>query len=271
MSADGKAPGGASAGLAVALLSEALGTALLVGVGLSFVVLDFGTGSPVMRWIPSAPARLALTGFLFGSTGATLALSAIGKHSGAHVNPAVTLAFVLTRTMRAPHGAGYVLAQLAGAALGALPLLAWGRLGRSVDLGATTPGPGIGAGLALGGEAATTFVMLALVLAFLRRASLRRFTPAIFPPLYAVMVWLEAPISGTSTNPARSFGPALVSGEWRGFWIYCVGPTLGCLAAVGFHRLPVLRLAELEVAKLYHFHHDPHGLFHRKRGRHAMG
>ena len=265
--APGETPQRRAAGLAVAASCEVIGTALLVAVGLSFVVLDFGRGSPVATLLPDAALRRGLTGCLFGCTGALIALSPIGKHSGAHINPVVTLAFVLTGSMRARHGVVYVLAQLLGAALGACPLLAWGAMGDSVQLGATTPGPGFGAVAALAGETATTLTMVLLLLVFLRHARLRRFTPAIFPPLYALMVLVEGPVSGTSTNPARSLGPALVSGDYRDFWVYCVGPVLGAVLAVAVLRLPPLRRAEVAVAKLYHFAHDPHGLFHRKARR----
>jgi aquaporin Z len=88
-------------------------------------------------------------------------------------------------------------------------------------------------------------VGLCMCLGFRR---IRPFTPAMFPPLYAAMVYLEAPLSGTSTNPARSFGPALVSGEWNGWWIYWVGPALGTVAAVLVCSFLARRI---EVAKLY--------------------
>jgi len=77
--------------------SELVGTALLVAVGCSFVVLDFGAGSPVAALVPGAGVRRALTGFLFGSAGALIAVSPVGKVSGAHLNPAVTFAFWLMR------------------------------------------------------------------------------------------------------------------------------------------------------------------------------
>ena len=76
----------------------------------------------------------------------------------------------------------------------------------------------------------------------------------MFPPLYAFMVWAESPISGTSTNPARSLGPAVVSGQWPGFWIYRVGPLIGMLAAI----IACSFLAKkISVAKLYYFDSDP--------------
>lgn len=241
--------------------SEFVGTALLLAVGLSIVILDFGAGSPVVRWLPDAAVRRLITGFLFGSTGALIAISPVGKHSGAHINPAVTLAFWLLGKMRATLATGYVVAQLAGAALGALPLLAWGRMGSSVEFGATTPSPHYGQGIALLGETTTTVFLVVGLFVFLRHARLRAFTPLLFPFLYAVMVCLEAPLSGTSTNPARSLGPALVSGVWNGWWIYWIGPMVGTFLGVAVYRSTFLGKLEIEVAKLYHFSHDPHGVF----------
>ncbi len=249
------------------LVAEFAGTALLLLVGLSLVVVAFGAGSPVVGLLPSAAARRLLTGFLFGSLGALIAISPIGKASGAHINPVVTLAFWLEGTIGGRHALGYVVAQLAGAVVGALPVLAWGAMGRSVHFGATLPGPGRGAAAALLGEAVTTLALLAGLFVFLGHRALRPFTPLLFPLLYAVMVFLEAPVSGTSTNPARSLGPAIISGVWRDWWVYWLGPLLGSVAAVGAHRLPPLRRLEVEVAKLYHFKHDPHGLFGRRSRR----
>ena len=156
---------------------------------------------------------------------------------------------------------GYVLAQLAGAVLGALPLLAWGQLGRSIDFGATQPGSGYGPWLAVLGETATTFALIIGLFFFLRHQRIRNFTPALFPFLYAVMVFLEAPISGTSTNPARSLGPAVVSEAWQDWWVYWLGPLLGALIGVAVYKYSWLRELEIEVAKLYHFEHDPHKIF----------
>ena len=82
---------------------------------------------------------------------------------------------------------------------------------------------------ALLGEVITTFTMVALLAVFLGFRTIRPFTPAIFPPLYAIMVWAESPISGTSTNPARSLGPSVISGQWQGWWIYWLGPLVGML------------------------------------------
>ena len=77
------------------LRAELVGTAALVLVGLSFVILMFGEGSPIPSVLPSEGWRRLITGFLFGTTGASIALSPVGRRSGAHINPIVTLAFRL--------------------------------------------------------------------------------------------------------------------------------------------------------------------------------
>jgi len=244
-------------------LSEFIGTAALVLVGLTLVILMFGTGTPTRSLIPSEGLRRLITGFFFGTTGACIALSPVGKVSGAHINPAVTLAFRLMGKLDLRTTLGYVTAQLTGAVVGSLPLLVWGAMGKSVDFGATSPGPGTTLSTALLGEAITTLTMVSLLAVFLGFRKIRPFTPAIFPPLYAIMVWAEAPISGTSTNPARSLGPAVVSGQWTGWWIYWVGPLAGMLLAV----LACSMLAKrIEVAKLYHFDSDRDRLFRRMAG-----
>ena len=244
-----------------ACLAEAWGTALLVAIGVSIVIFATAGGSPFVRLMPDAGARRLLTGFLFGATGALITVSGVGRVSGAHINPAVTFAFWLRGRMPATHAIAYVAAQCAGAALGGAALLAWGPAGAAVRFGATLPGAGFGPALALAGEVLTTMALVVLLFAFLGHKRLRAFTPLLFPPLYALMVYLEAPLSGTSTNPARSLGPAMAAGVWQYWWVYWVGPGIG--AALGWltHRLRGVRGLEIEVAKVYHFDHDPSGLF----------
>ena len=242
------------------IVSELVGTAVLVLVGLSLVILMFGAGSPIVPVMPNEGLRRLITGFLFGTTGALIALSPVGKESGAHINPVVTLGFWLMGKLDWP--LGYVFAQLAGATVGALPLLWWGSMGRSVAFGATLPGQGYAMQTVVLGEAITTFALVAGLCVCLGFRRLRPFTPAMFPFLYAFMVYAEAPISGTSTNPARSLGPAIVSGQWQGWWVYWVGPLVGTLAAT----LVCSYLAKrIQVAKLYHFDSDRDGLFRRMR------
>ncbi len=242
------------------LASEMIGTALLVLAGLSLVIMMFGTGSVVATVLPDEGTRRLITGFLFGTTGALIALSAVGKVSGAHINPVVTMAFWLMRKLDSRTAAGYVLAQLAGGVIGSVPLLAWGSMGRSVAFGATLPGDSYAIRSVFLGEVVTTFVMVSLLAVFLGFRRIRSFTPGIFPPLYAVMVYLESPVSGTSTNPARSLGPALVSGQWDGWWIYWAGPAIGAFVACVACSALAKRIQE---AKLYHFESEGDALFRR--------
>jgi aquaporin Z len=237
-----------------------VGTALLLLGGLSLVIIMFGAGSPMAQLIPSEGVRRLITGFLFGATGAAIALSKVGEVSGAHINPAVTLTFRLMGKLDFRTTLGYIVAQLTGGIAGCLPLLLWGALGKSVAFGATSPGRGFSLTAALAGEVITTFTMITLLAVFLGFRKIRPFTPALFPPLYAFMSWAESPISGTSTNPARSLGPAIISGQWDGWWIYWVGPVTGALlAALGCSFLA----KRIEVAKLYHFDSDHDRLFRR--------
>jgi aquaporin Z len=237
-------------------ISEFLGTALLLLVGLSIVIFMFGTGSPMAEFIPAVKVRQAITGFLFGSIGASIALSPIGKVSGAHINPAVTMVFWLFRKIEGRLAVTYILAQLTGAIIGCLPLLIWGQIGKSIQYGGTFPGNNYSFQTALLGEVITTFSMVSLLIIFIGFRRIRQFTPFMFPILYAIMVPLEADISGISTNPARSLGPAVISGNWTGWWIYWIGPLAGALLASLACSLLAKRIT---IAKLYHFDSESEG------------
>jgi aquaporin Z len=259
-------------GLARLCLSEMVGTAVLVAVGLSFVILDFGTGSPLSAALPSAAARRALTGGLFGATGMTIAWSRVGRLSGAHINPVVSLAFWAEGALPGRTLVAFVVSQCAGAVAGAVPLLLWGGQGRSVSYGATAPGPH-GLPAAFGGELVTTFAMVLIVLTMVARPRWRGGTPLVFPPLYCVMVWAEAPLSGTSTNPARSLGPDVLSLAAHAYWLYLVAPAAGALLAVAARRLlPVVAGLRIDVAKVAHFEEEAvHVLLTRVGARRAVG
>jgi aquaporin Z len=232
-------------------LAEAAGTALLVWLGLSLVIVFFGEGSALRAWLPSNALRRVLTGGCFGSVGALIAISPLGRISGAHINPAVSLAFWLEGKLAWRDLLGYVLAQLLGAVIGAIPLLLWGSMGRSIHYAITQSGPGVSVAIAFGGEVVAT---LSLVLAIFITASheqTRRFTPWTIPPLFAWLNYWEAPLSGASANPARSLGPAVISDIWSEWWLYAIAPLLGAMLAVillrinllGSHRVTVARVA----------------------------
>jgi aquaporin NIP len=162
---------------------------------------------------------------------------AIGHLSGAHINPAVTVAFALTRHFPAREAAAYIGAQVTGAVLGALTLLAvWPS--KPASLGATVPSVAVGSAFTY--EAILTALLMFVILAV---ATDTRAVGAAAAIAIGGTIGLDAlfggPVTGASMNPARSFGPALVAGEWTDFWIYVVGPIAG--AALGGLAYQVVR------------------------------
>lgn len=154
---------------------------------------------------------------------------ATGHLSGAHINPAVTVAFTLTRHFPARDAIAYVAAQLLGATIAALLLLAvWTE--QPAELGVTLPT--VSAGSALVYELVLTAFLMFVIMAV---ATDTRAVGAAAAIAIGGTVGLDAlfggPVTGASMNPARSLGPALASGEWSDFWIYLAGPIAG--AAIG--------------------------------------
>jgi aquaporin Z len=229
---------------------ELAGTAILVLGGLSAVVLNFGAESPVTPAVPSHGARLLITGLLFAGCGSLVAVSPLGRRSGAHLNPAITLAFWCRRHVRLGDLGGYVASQCFGALAGTAVLrLAWGEQAASVRFGVTLPGRGLGPLQAAGVEALMTAVLVFTIFAFVSSPRTTRWTPLAVWIVVAILVWQGAPYTGTSLNPARSLGPAIVAGYLTDYWAYVVGP-LGCAlsAVVVWALVPRTTLT----AKLFH-------------------
>lgn len=154
---------------------------------------------------------------------------ATGHLSGAHINPAVTLAFTLTRHFPGRDAAAYVAAQCAGAIAAAFTLLAiWPD--QPAALGATTPS--IAAGSALIYEIVmTAFLMFVIVAVATDTRAVGAAAAVAIGGTVALAALFGGPVTGASLNPARSLGPALAAGEWTSFWIYVAGPVAG--AAIG--------------------------------------
>ncbi len=235
---------------------EFAGTALLLLGGLSAVCLDFSTGSPVASAIPDHSARLLVTGLLFAGTGSLVTISPLGRRSGAHLNPAVTLAFYRRGHVHEADLAGYVVAQVAGAFAGtALVKWWWGARARSVSLGATHPGHGLDAAGAACVEALMTFVLVASILLMVSSPKTAKWTPLLLWFVIAALVWQGAPFTGTSLNPARSLAPAVLAPSTGQLWVYLVGPPLGAIAAAAV--IGLLPGIETLTAKLFHDHRYP--------------
>jgi aquaporin Z len=232
---------------------EAIGTGLLLFFGISIVILNWGEGSVVAKLIPSKPARRLLTGFLFGTVGCLVTISPVGKFSGAHINPAVTLAFWLRGKIKTVTMLGYILSQLIGAVIGTIPMLIWGKQGESIQYGITLPGSA-GLTAAFIGEIIVTACLIIYLYLFIGTKRLRNYTPYGIPFLFAFLTWAEAALSGCSTNPARSFGPALIAGNFTDHWIYWIAPVIGVIIVTLFFKwLRMNRIYKMESARVsYH-------------------
>jgi len=159
---------------------------------------------------------------------------ATGHLSGAHINPAVTLAFTLTRHFSPRDAAAYIAAQLTGAALAGLVLLAaWPDT--PGDLGATVPSAA--SGIALGYEVMLTALLMFVIVAVATDTRAAGTGAAIaIGAVVTLDILVGGGVSGASMNPARSFGPALASGTWTDFWIYVAGPVLGAAAGAAAYQ-----------------------------------
>jgi aquaporin Z len=202
------------------LFSELLGTFMLVLVAAGGGILH-GEGQITLSAAVVAPGLMVLAIILF-----------MGAISGAHLNPAVSLAFALRGDFPWRRVPGYILIQLVGASLACVFLLA--VFGNIQHLGATLPGPGYANWQALLMEIVLTATLVSVILGTASAAQNVGAIAALGVGGYIALAGLwSAPVSGTSMNPARSFGPALVSGDFSSYWVYVVGPLAGALIAVG--------------------------------------
>jgi len=204
------------------LFSEILGTFLLVLVGAGGGVVNAVSNNAISRTAAvTAPGLMVLAIILF-----------MGAISGAHVNPAVSIAFATRGDFPWRRVPGYIVAQLVGATLACL--LLWGMLGKVGMLGATEPGKGINDWQALLMEFVLTVGLVSTILGTASRAQNLGPISAFGVGAYIILAGLwSSPISGASMNPARSFGPDLVLWNFSNYWVYVVGPIAGALVAVG--------------------------------------
>ena len=202
------------------LFAELLGTFMLVLVAAGGGVLH-AKGEISLSAAVVAPGLMVMAIILF-----------MGAVSGAHLNPVVSIAFSLRGDFPWKRVPGYVGAQLLGATLACLFLLA--VFGDVAHLGATLPGPGYRAWQAFLMEIALTATLVSVILGTASSAQNVGTIGALGVGGYIALAGLwAAPVSGTSMNPARSFGPALVGGDWTAYWVYLCGPLTGTAIAVG--------------------------------------
>jgi aquaporin Z len=205
------------------LFSEVLGTFFLVlaAVGGGMVNARFGGDAVPAAARVVAPALMVMAVILF-----------MGTVSGAHLNPAVSVAFALRGNFPWRRVPAYIAAQFVGAVLATL--LLWALIGKHGSAGLTLPGPGISAGVAMAWEIVLTAGLVSVILGTASGAQQIGPLAALGVAGYIALAGLwGAPVSGASMNPARSLGPALVLGDWTAWWAYLVGPLAGAVIAVG--------------------------------------
>lgn len=234
-------------------LIEAGGLGLFMISACTFGAVLEHPASPVRQAVDDAFGRRVLMGIAMGLTAIALVYSPWGKRSGAHLNPAVTLTFFRLGKVEKADALGYVLAQFAGGIAGVLVastlLRSWLRH-PAVNYVATLPGDA-GWAVAFFAEVVITFVLMLTVLTVSNHARLARFTGLFAGTLVATYITLEAPLSGMSMNPARTFASAAGGNIWTALWIYFTAPPLGMLLAAESY----LRLAgahRVFCAKLHH-------------------
>lgn len=225
------------------MIAEGLGTAFLVFVGCGAVASTTILSQPATKGgavQPVTEAQLGFIGLAF-AVGICAAAYTIGKVSGAHVNPAITIGFWATRRIGTPTAVMYIIAQLIGAVVGALGVVeVFGTRAATLNgLGATAFASPTNAVQAMFAEAIGTFVFMMVISSMANDSR----SPAgwgglIIGLTLAGIIFVMGSITGASLNPARTFGPYLIQAlfggkvDWSQIWVYIVGPIIGSVVAV---------------------------------------
>ena len=231
-------------------LIEALYLGLFMISACTFALVFEHPASPVRQLIEPPALRRIPMGLAMGLTAVALIYSPLGKRSGAHMNPATTLAFFRLGKVRGSVAAGYIGAQVAGGIIGvftAATLLGAPLADPAVNYVTTLPGM-LGHGVAWVAELSISCLMMLMVLT-VSNSRFARWTGLCAGVLVMLFIIVEAPLSGMSLNPARSLGSAVAANVWSGFWVYLTAPPLGMLLAAELytrlHGARAVRCAKL--------------------------
>lgn len=209
--------------------------------------------SLVHKALPDPFLRQALTGIAMGSTAVAIIFSRMGKRSGAHMNPAITLTFFRLGKIAPWDALFYITSQFVGGLAGVLLVAAVAGEMLShpaVNYVATLPGA-LGIPAAFLAELLISFFLMTVILLVSNTRRLSRYTGLFAGVLVAIYVTFEAPISGMSMNPARTFGSAYWAHIWTALWIYFTAPLIGMLLAAEVY-VRLLGAKRVFCAKLHH-------------------
>ena len=240
---------------------EAAGLALFMISAAVVTTLFEYPHSSLNQLLPNPVVRRVLIGVAMGLTAIGIIYSPWGKRSGAHLNPAVTVTFFRLGKIQGLDALFYVLAQFAGGLIGLLVAsLALGMAIEHPTINYVVTVPGLeGTGIAFAAEACISFCLMLVVLIVSNQTKLNAWTGVFAGVLVAIYIAIEAPLSGMSMNPARSFASALPAHLWTDFWVYLTAPFFGMLlAAECYVRFPGAR--RVLCAKLHH-HNDQRCIF----------
>lgn len=234
-------------------LMEAAGLGTFMISACFFATILEYPASPIRQAIPDPLLRRMLIGIAMGLTAVSIIYSPWGKQSGAHINPSVTLTFFRLGKVKPWDALFYVVAQFLGGVIGVLISVA--VIGKavsdpSVNYVATVPGMD-GPVVAFVAELIISFILMIVVLTVSNNMSIASFTGLFAGVLVATYITLEAPLSGMSMNPARTFGSAFSAKLWNFLWVYFTAPPIGMLLAAEVY-LRVKGVHGVICAKLHH-------------------
>jgi aquaporin Z len=237
-------------------LMEAAELALFLVVAGIMSVLFESPYSPVHQAIPNGTLRRILVGLVMGCTAIAITYSPWGKQSGAHMNPAVTIAFYRAGKVHPWDAFLYIVFQFLGGLTGIyLVALILGTIFTDAPIHYIVTIPGVWGWLpALLGELAIAFIMMMMILLVSNNPKLNRWTGSFAGCLVWLYITFEAPLSGFGMNPARSFASAFPASIWTAFWLYLVAPPIGMLAATEVYQ----RLYGKRAVKCAKLHHENH-------------
>ncbi len=228
-----------------------LGLFMIVACMLA-AAIDYA-GSPVRQMLPNDLVRRGVFGLCMGLTAIAIVYSPMGKQSGAHFNPAVTLTFFRLGKVAPWDAFFYIIAQFVGGVLGVvLSALVLGSIitDPTVNYVATVPGKE-GVWIAFAAEIVITFILMTVVLNVSNTERLAKYTGLFAGALVATFITFEAPLSGMSMNPARTFASALPGQIWTGLWVYFTAPVLG-MSLASFVYTSSKSKTRVACAKLHH-------------------
>jgi aquaporin Z len=237
-------------------LMEAACLGLFMVSAFAFGAILEHPASPIHKAIPSPLLRRLLMGLAMGSTAIGIIYSPWGKQSGGHINPSTTITFFRLGKVAPWDALFYIVFQflggLTGAFLAAAAFSAW-VAHPSVHYVVTTPG-NLGAGIAFLAEIGIAFILMTVILNVSNNTRLHKFTGLCAGALVATYITFEAPISGMSMNPARTFASAVPAQHWTALWVYLTAPLIGMLAAAEVYTRTKGRQS-VACAKLHHENH----------------